>query len=250
MNKIIKQKSITKCIHCDSELHGPYCSDCGKPRTLKRINHQYIISEIGSVLNFNKGILFTIRELMLRPGHSVRVFIKNDRTRLIKPIVFLLVCSVFYTIIQQTLKFEDGYISLSFEDWDDLMVGKIFHWISSNYGYANVVMAFFIAFWIKILFRKYEYNYYEIFILLCFLIGMTMLIYSLFGVVESITKYSVLQFGVNLGFIYIAWGIGQFFDKKRKINYLKGLISYFLGMITLMILALLLGLMLDWIIVK
>lgn len=49
------------CKQCDSELFDDYCSHCGTPKKLNRINGQYILSELESVLNFDKGILFTIR---------------------------------------------------------------------------------------------------------------------------------------------------------------------------------------------
>ena len=157
-----KQEYKEKCKSCNNELFGQFCSICGQPQKLKRINHQYILSEIGSELNFNKGILFTIREVLLRPGLSVKIFIHEDRNRLVKPIVFLIICSLLYTIIQQTFNFEDGYVNLNFDDWKNSTIGNIFYWISNNYGYANILMATFIAFWIKILFKKHEYNYYEI----------------------------------------------------------------------------------------
>ena len=242
------QKHKEKCKSCNSELFGHFCSICGQPQKLKRINHQYILSEIGSELNFNKGILFTIKEVLLRPGLSVKIFIHEDRNRLVKPIVFLIICSLLYTIIQQTFNFEDGYVNFNFADWKNSTIGNIFYWISNNYGYANILMAIFIASWIKILFKKHAYNYYEIYILLCFIMGISMLIYSLFGIIEGLSKYPVLQFGVTIGLLYSSWGIGQFFGKKIKMNYLKGFISYMLGMVTFIIAVAFIGYILDWII--
>ena len=248
MDEMSNQEHKEKCKSCNSKTFGHFCSNCGQSQKLKRINYQYILSEIGSELNFNKGILFTIREVLLRPGSSVKIFIHEDRNRLVKPIVFLIICSLLYTIIQQTFNFEDGYVNFNFDDWKNSTIGSIFYWISNNYGYANILMATFIALWIKILFKKYEYNYYEIYILLCFIIGISMLIYSLFGIIEGLSNYPVLQFGVNIGILYSSWGIGQFFGKKRKMNYLKGFISYMLGMVTFIITVVLIGIILDWII--
>ena len=66
-------------------------------------------------LNFDRGILYTVRELLLRPGKTVRQFIQEDRNRLVKPIVFIIVCSLIYSLIQQVVRFEDGYVGYSFE---------------------------------------------------------------------------------------------------------------------------------------
>ena len=66
------------CKNCNNEIAQNYCPSCGTPVELTRINGQYIIKEIGNVLNINKGILYTVRELILRPGVSIRKFIQED----------------------------------------------------------------------------------------------------------------------------------------------------------------------------
>ena len=47
------------------------------PRTLERINGKYIWNEIISVLIFEKGILFTLKELFIRPAYTIRWFLHN-----------------------------------------------------------------------------------------------------------------------------------------------------------------------------
>ena len=151
---------VNNCKNCKTEVNQNYCPNCGIPITLPRINGQYIFKEITSVLNFDKGILFTIKELLIRPGQSIKDFIHKDRNRLVKPIIFLIVSSLIYTLAQQFLNFEDGYVNSG--GFGESAVAKIFGWIQKNYGYANILMAIFIAIWIKIFFRKYEYNFFEI----------------------------------------------------------------------------------------
>jgi hypothetical protein len=235
-----------KCTRCDSELFGPFCSNCGHPKQLRRIDKHYILAEISKVFNFDRGILFTIRELFVRPGLSVQKFLLEDRNRLVKPIFFIIVCSLIYSLVQQTLHFEDGYINYNFEGWENTATGAIFRWVSQNYGYANLMMAVFIAFWIKTFFRKHAYNYYEIIILLCFVMGIMMLIYAFFGAIEALTKWPALQIGANLGFIYGAWAIGAFFGKRKIMNYVKAFLSYLLGLISSVLVTLLLGMAIDY----
>jgi len=131
---------------------------------------------------------------------------------------------------------------------DDSITGSIFSWISANYGYANMLMSVFIALWIKVFFRKYNYNFFEILILLCFVMGMGMLFFSFFGILESIVGLGILDKTALLGIVYMAWAIGQFFDKKKYLNYLKAFISYFLGMIVFVFIVSLVGTLLDFII--
>lgn len=234
------------CKKCESEFQSKYCPNCGHPQKFERINGRYIISEIGSVFNFQKGIFRTIRELLIRPGQNIRQFISEDRSRLVKPILFILICSLTYTVFVQIFDFKDAYIDLHIEINDsDSAMSLIIQWITQNYGYLNIIMAVFVAIWIKIFYRKYDYNFYEILILLLFVSGMQILMFSLLGALESLTKTSILSFGTYIVLIYAFWAIAQFFDKRKMLNYLKAPISYFLGLITFFLVALGIGLLID-----
>jgi len=230
---------VDNCKNCNSEIVGKFCSDCGFPKEPKRIDRHYIIDEISSVLNFDKGLFYTIRELLIRPGDTVKNFIDGDRGRIVKPIIFLIICSLIYTVGQQFFNYKTGFITLDVpEGGNKPIVVVLFDWFSQNFGYANILMSIFIAIWIKIFFRKYNYNFYEIYILLCFTMGVTVLMYTLLGIIESIIKLPVLDIGKLIVFIYSSWAIGQFFDRKKKMSYLKGFFSYVLGLLTsLMILS-------------
>lgn len=243
--ELSRQQKNYGCSRCQQGFSSKFCPDCGKPKELPKINGRYILSEIGSVLNFERGILYTIREVLLQPGVSVRTFIREDRNRLVKPILFLILCSLAYTVLQQWLNFEDGYLDSSLEGDSTTLI--IFRWISENYGYSNILMAILIALWVRIFFRKSNYNFFEILILLCFLMGMGMLMFALLGVLNKILPISLLGGGFFLALFYISWGIGQFFPGKWWINFLKAFFSYFLGMLTFSLMALVIGMVIDWV---
>ncbi len=245
-------QEITQCPHCHSEVPGAFCTHCGLPQKVTKINGQYLLSEIGSVLNLDKGIFFTVRELLLRPGVSVRKFILEDRKRLVKPIFFIIVCSLVYSLLQRWLHFEDGYLGSGLNELEESNVITLYTWVSQNYGYVNILMAFVIAFWVRIFFRKNGYNFFEILVLLCYVMGIGMLMYAVLGVLDSLTGYKVLDTGSMLVFLYISWAIGSFFNvpgsrQTPKINYVKAFLSYLLGMFTFMFFVVGVGLFLDWV---
>lgn len=239
-----EQNNLEYCKKCQKEVDTNYCSNCGYPRELKRIDKKYIVAEIGSVLNFDKGIFYTIKELLIRPGITVKKFIREDRNRLVKPVIFIIVSSLVYSLLREILHFEDAYIY--YDDLKQSASVTIFAWIQNNYGYGNLIMGIFIALWTKLLFRKYGYNFYEIIILLCFVMGMGMLILSVFGTIEGLTKLKVLDYGGMAFIIYSSWAVGQFFDKKKFKSYLKALLSYFFGMLTFALVILLIGSLIDF----
>jgi hypothetical protein len=239
------QIDLEFCKKCKKKLSGNFCTDCGSPKELKRIDKKYVLAEIGSVLNFDKGIFYTVKELLIRPGKTVQEFILEDRNRIVKPVVFVIVCSLIYTIFQQLFHFEDGYVNYSFDENSTSTV--IFEWISRNYGYSNILMAVFIGLWINIFFKKYGYTFFEILILLCFVMGTGMLLFTLFGVIDSFVDLKVVDKGFFIGILYISWAIGQFFDKKNYFNYPKAFSAYMIGILTFSFGVILIGAVIDFI---
>jgi hypothetical protein len=234
------------CKNCNAEVNQNYCPNCGQPAKLKRIDRHYITHEIRHVFHLERGILFTIRELFLRPGKNVRLFLSENRSRLVKPIIFIIVTSLIYSLTNHFFHIEDGYVK--FVETKQSTTGHIFKWIQDHYGYANFMMGIFIALWTKLFFRKYNDNFFEILILLCFVMGIGMLIYAVFAIFLGLTHIDLMQVAGVVSFIYSAWAMGQFFDKSKFINYVKAFFSYFLGFLTFYLTAILIGTLIDLII--
>lgn len=231
-----------KCTTCNSEVKPEYCVNCDKPVNPPRIDARYIKEELGNVLLLENGLLLTVREILLRPGKSTKEFISRDRSRLVKPVYFLIVTSLIYSLANHYLGFEDGYMEGG--GLEESSIGVVFSWMQSNYGFANLIFGVFIAFWTRIFFRKFDYNIFEIVILLCYVMGVGMLVLAVFGIAEALTHLNLIQVGAILLFGYITWSIGQFFDKKAA-SYFKGFLAYLLGYITVMILIFIIGLSID-----
>lgn len=234
------------CKNCNTKAPQNYCPNCGQAISLRRIDGHYITHEIEHVLHFERGILYTIRELITKPGENIRQFISENRTRLVKPIIFIIVTSLIYSLVNHFFHIEDGYVK--FNESTKSTTGIIFKWVQDHYGYANIIIGIFIALWTKLFFRKYGYNFFEILILLCFAIGMEMLIFAFFTLFQGLTKIYLMQIAGIVGIAYCSWAIGQFFDKKKPINYLKAFASYMLGMITSVLFAIAIGTLIDTIV--
>ena len=231
------------CLNCGKAVKENYCANCGQAVQLKRIDANYVAHEIGQVLNFERGILFTVWELLIRPGENIRDFLSENRRRLVKPIIFIIATSLIFSFINQYFNIEEGYVN--YDETKQSTIGIIFKWVENNYGYANIIMGIFIALWTKLFFRKYGYNFFEILILLCFVMGIGMLIYSVFALFQGLTHINIMQIGGVIGFIYSAWAIGQFFDKTKFSNFVKAFLSYLLGFFTFSLIAIFIGVLTD-----
>ncbi|NOT37978.1 MAG: DUF3667 domain-containing protein [Saprospiraceae bacterium] len=231
------------CRNCSIEVNSKFCQECGLATSLKRIDGQYIIHEIKHALHFEHGFLFTIRELITNPGLNIRNYLIENRSRLVKPIIFIIVTSLVYSLCNLFFHFEDGYVQHL--DNKKSTTSEIFKWVQSHYGYANIIMGIFIAWWTQLFFKKHKYNFFEILILLCFVMGMGMLIYSIFGFFQGLTKIKLMQVGAIAGLIYTTWAVGNFFDERKISSYIKSFLAYILGMITFTLIIIAIGTLID-----
>lgn len=224
---------MENCRNCNSELNGKFCGSCGQPAQLKRIDGHFVRHEIEHVLHLEKGIFFTIRELFIRPGIAVKTFISENRNRLVKPIIFLIVCSLIYSLVSHSFHAEK-IESPEMKSMPALIL--VLDWIDHHYGYANLIMGIFITMWLRLFFRKTGYNFFEILILLCYVMGIGMLLYAVQVLIEKLGHLHLGQLANIPVFIYTIWAMGQFFAPKKISSYLKSLAAYALGMLVFYIL--------------
>ena len=207
-------------------------------KNIKRIDAHYISHEIQHLLHFEKGFPLTVKELLLRPGKSVREFLFEDRNKYVKPVIFLIVSSIIFTLITHFF-----HIEYSFFNIDKIvpLKGKIQskeigEWTNSHLGYTNLIMGIFIGIWIKIFFKKHNYNIFEIVVLLCFVLGTALIILATFLSIAVLFKIPIIVLiAIFSNFAYIIWAVGQFFGEKKFINYIKSALTYVLGMLTYII---------------
>lgn len=231
------------CKNCNTEIIYNFCPNCGQPSVLKRIDGHYIAHEIEHVLHFDRGILFTVRELFINPGQSIRNYISENRSRLVKPVIFIILTSLIYTLISLFFHVEDEYVK--YEGLEATAFVKILGWMQRNYGYMNIMTGMFIAVWLKVFFKKYEYNFFELLIMLCFVLGISMLIFAFFALIEGTLNIKLLSIAGMIGVLYLTWATGNFFEKNKIANYFKALTCYLLGMITFFIFIFTIGITID-----
>jgi FtsH-binding integral membrane protein len=232
-----------ECKNCYTEVSQNYCPKCGLPATLKRIDKHYVAHEIIHLLHFEKGILYTVRQLIADPGTTIRQFISEDRSRLVKPVVFIIFTSLIFSLTAHFLHI-DRLVSYSDAN-NSSTAEKIFKWGDINSGYINIIIGIFIALWAKLFFRKHDYNMYEILILLCFVTGISMIIFSVFAILQGLTHLELMKIAGIFGIVYCSWAMGNFFDKKRPSSYIKSFFAYIFGLVTFSVIVVIIGAIVD-----
>lgn len=69
------------CLNCSNPVTEKFCGTCGQKTTVHRYSFKHFIEHdlIHGIWHVDNGILFTVKELFTRPGHSVREFINGKR---------------------------------------------------------------------------------------------------------------------------------------------------------------------------
>lgn len=180
----------------------------------------------------NKGLLYTIKGLLIRPGESVRQFIAEDRYRFVKPITFLIITSLIYAFVNHFFGID---LLAQIDTSATPAMSLVIIWMTDNPGYTNIITGLYLAFWIKIFFKKYNYNLFEIFILLCFVTGISSLLVSVATIFQAIIQFNfnLIVISTVITLIYTIWAVGQFFDEKKAASYIKVFLAYILGMFVL-----------------
>lgn len=213
---------MTTCKNCSESFEGNYCPNCGTIVRAKRIDNHYVVEELEhGILHLDKGILFTLKELLIRPGKSARNFVEGEKERFkhFKPLGFLIITSVIYGFISH--KF--GYYEADSES-----NSAIINWIENHNNYANLIAIAYIALGLRYVFyRKRDYNLFEYFILMAFVTGQIM-VFGIFAEIISGITHSETPTDIYLllSILYCSWSIGSFFNVKSFWGYAKAFLAY------------------------
>lgn len=71
------------CLNCNENIERNFCSNCGQKTDTHRINlkHFFIHDILHGVWHIEKGILFTIKEALTRPGKAALDYISGKRIK-------------------------------------------------------------------------------------------------------------------------------------------------------------------------
>ncbi|MDY3548380.1 DUF3667 domain-containing protein [Riemerella anatipestifer] len=81
------------CLNCGTRIAGKFCSNCGQKASVHKYSLKHFIQHdlIHGIWHVDSGIIFTIKELFTRPGHSIREFIFGKRVGYFSFVTLLLI---------------------------------------------------------------------------------------------------------------------------------------------------------------
>lgn len=227
------------CKNCGHTFEGNFCSNCGQDSEVDKINAKYLFKEIShSILELDKGFFYTVKELFIRPGRSIRDYFQGKRKNHYKPISFVILTATIYllsTLItgEKTFLGDFLYGAISgLNDKEFKTLSNTFRWGANNYTFITLILMPFFSFASFISFRKAGYNYFEHLIINCYIKGAQIILYSVFCFIIywiNNESYVLPIIALALSIVYLFWFYIQFFDKKTAIDIaLRIVLAYFL----------------------
>ncbi|PXV67427.1 uncharacterized protein DUF3667 [Dysgonomonas alginatilytica] len=199
------------CKNCNTQVTDNYCARCGQPSKTSRIDRHYLLHEIQhSILHVDKGILYTIKELLVRPGYTIERYLDGKRIEHFKPFAFVLMVAAIYSFL---VHFFQAYPGETIEV--DQTKG-LFNSIYSHYSLFLLISIPLFALSSFLVFRKKGYNYIEHLIINSYIVGIRIFIsiisYPIYYMFPSVSIFWIINI---LSICYNIWVLTQLFKTKN-----------------------------------
>jgi hypothetical protein len=96
----MNQTNSITCKNCGNRFEGNYCNSCSQRAKTYRITWHELAHHLPHALfHADKGLFYSIKELIVRPGHSIREFIEGKRIYHFNPLLFLILMGSFASFL-------------------------------------------------------------------------------------------------------------------------------------------------------
>ena len=221
------------CKNCGNNFEGKFCNNCGQKAVTQHLTISHIMSEfIHTFTHVDSGILFLIKEMFLRPGITAKEYIDGKRKKYFNPVQYLILTVAATTFLSVKFNLMGPNTVMSPDALSNLTeIQKISYQHSQFiYKYFNILLFVAVpvmAFFTRLFYGSYGYNYAEILVMNVFLAAQRTLMYILLAPFLYFFKSIWFIFiGIYyLGWIiYFGWAYAQFFNQKRSTVILKYII--------------------------
>ncbi|QDW24001.1 DUF3667 domain-containing protein [Pedobacter sp. KBS0701] len=210
------------CLNCTAPVTQNFCPNCGQKSSTHRYSIKHFLAHdfVHGIWHVDKGILFTLKALFTRPGHSVREFIQGKRVPYFSFVTLILLILTASSLIAP---FTHGNISDLMPQGGKAAMSSTEKFISEHPKLILIVAIPFYSLLSFLWFRKAKLNYSEHLVLNSnrVIVELVMgLLISVVTIFYTDSKLIVFLYGVVLflGLFYSIWFYYQFFS---AFNYSK-----------------------------
>lgn len=97
--------STTACKNCNHISIGNFCSNCGQPLNIHRIDAHYFLHDIPhSILHVDKGFPYTFLQLIVRPAKALKEYLEGKRVNFFRPMGYVVLMSALCSVLINWIK--------------------------------------------------------------------------------------------------------------------------------------------------
>lgn len=203
------------CLNCAAVLTGPYCAQCGQDAHTQRFSWAYLLHEIPhSVWHVDKGLPYTIWEMLVRPGRTMRRYLAGQRVNLFRPLALVLLVAGVASFVMLALHIQmlpDQPARTPAEQQAQAvnqLTLKYFAWFT-----VALLPGFALLSWA--LLRRLRYNFVEHFMANALVMGnvlvLQMLFFPLLAYTQGTPQFATVFLVENLAMpLYQMWAFARF----------------------------------------
>lgn len=162
---------VETCINCGRAADGAaqkFCPECGQPTPPHRIDWKFLAHELEhSVLHMDRGVLYTLKSLVIRPEHLIREYLQGQRVKHVKPFLLMLMMLTLLAVIDKYVLGKSLFdvpelAGLEIEGDNTAFMQMAQEWMSNNLPLFTLLLLPLQAATLRLAFKSYrEANYPE-----------------------------------------------------------------------------------------
>jgi hypothetical protein len=222
-----------QCKNCNFYFEGNFCSNCGQNADVKRFTVSNLSRAfLKEFFDFDSTLLFTVKELFVRPGEMLRGYIAGKRIDYVGSISYLLIVSLIVGFFYTWSGVPDKI--------DEIMLtsGEIIKFTTKHFSYRMLLTIPAYAITCSVIYKSYQYNFAEYFIINTYLISQSIIFMVLWTFINILVNPGILLFKIlyfSAFFSFILYQIIVYFHLFKSgttiMRWLKAIISVLIGLV-------------------
>jgi hypothetical protein len=226
------------CRNCDTIYLGKYCPECGQSAHTGRIDARYIVHDLPhAVFHVDKGILYSLWQLLIRPGKAVAEYVDGKRVNHFKPFSYLIILTSIAAVLshwvnaalQAKIRINEAPVKAlpAAKHGVNYFIYQVSPFFDKYPSLFFLCMIPLVSLLTWLYYKKRGFNYWENIILNTYLtaqFNICLILLYLFVLTSGRQGFSFTPWLIVF-FSYLGFAYGQFFSYQRKrVNLLANLL--------------------------
>ncbi|QYJ68378.1 DUF3667 domain-containing protein [Flavobacterium litorale] len=188
-----------ECLNCGTTIVGKYCSNCGQKTDTHRITFKHFLAHemLHGVWHLEKGILFTVKEALTRPGYAALDYIAGKRFRYYNMFYLMLLVLALILFAAHHTESKEAFDEAVLDDDDNYQ--KLVQFIDTYIKPILFTLVPLLAINSYVLYRRLKLNFLEHVIISGFT-SLAMFVTALVAIAITVKYHPVTDFISDLLF--------------------------------------------------